>query len=133
MSVYASCTSAHLFAISRRTGTIDCVSTSTAERTADAIRAELLSAVDPKAPDERLLVELAAGAAALAFQVGVAADRLALILPATLEEPRKAAVVAKVLHDLAVVGNTLVRRVESTLSTAATLRLQRRLHRGAAE
>lgn len=107
------------------------VSSSAPARTTEAIRTELLAAVDPTCADERLLVELAAGAAAIAFQVGVAADRLAHVLPETLAEPKKAAIVAKVLHDIAVVENALVRRIESTLSTAATLRVQRRVHRGA--
>jgi hypothetical protein len=109
------------------------VSTSPVCRTTADIREELLSVVDPKAADEKLLVELAAGAAGLALQVNIAADRLAQVLPVVLEDPKKALAVARVLHDLAVLGNVLVRRVEGTLSTAATLRLQRRVHRGAAE
>lgn len=130
---YVPCTSAHLFAFSGPPGTIDGVSSPAPARTTDAIRTELLASVDPQAADERLLVDLAANAAGIAFQVGVAADRLAHVLPETLAEPRRAVAVAKVLHELAVVGNALVRRVESVLSTAATLRVQRRLHRGAGE
>lgn len=99
-------------------------------RTADEIRDELLSVLDPRAPDEKLLVEMAAGAAGLALQVNIASNRLAQVLPVVLEDPRKAALIAKVLHDLAVVGNTLVRRVQGALSTASTLRVQRRVHDG---
>lgn len=100
-------------------------------RLADTIRDELVATIDPAAADERLLVDLAANAASIAIQVNVATDRLAHVLPETLADPRRAVAVAKVLHELAVVGNTLVRRVESALSTAATLRVQRRVHRGA--
>jgi len=46
-------------------------------------------------------------------------------------EPRKAVVIARVLHDLVAVNNALARRVEGALSAAATLGLQRRVHRGA--
>lgn len=125
------CTGAHLFPISGRYWH-DRIVTPPARspRTADAIREELLTTADPKAADERLLIELAANAAAMALHVGGAADRLGEVLLQTLPEPRKAAVIAKVLHDLTVVGNTLCRRVENTLATAASLRLQRRIHRG---
>lgn len=88
----------------------------------------MLTAIDPKAPDERLLVELAASAAALSFQVGVAADRLAHVLPDVLADARRAAIVAKTLHDVVLVGNALARRIESLVSTVSTLRLQRRVH-----
>ncbi|MBX3230684.1 MAG: hypothetical protein KIT84_00590 [Labilithrix sp.] len=130
------CTSEHpeqLFPITGDPGTIDRVSSPTPARTADAIRAELLAGVDVTAADERLLVELAANAAAIALQTGVAADRLAHVLPGVLADARKAAMVAKTLHEVVMVGNALVRRIEGTLATAATLRLQRRVRRGSAE
>ena len=114
----------------REPGKIECVNTSSPARTADVIRAELLAGIDVTAADEKLLVELAANAAAIALQTGVAADRLAHVLPSLLADARKAALVAKTLHEVVTVGNALVRRIEGTLSTAATLRLQRRLRRG---
>lgn len=84
--------------------------------------------VDPRAADEKLLVELAAASASLALQLGVAAHRLAEVLPGTLAEPKRALAVTKVLAELSAVGSTLVRRVEGALTTAATLRVQRRVH-----
>lgn len=95
------------------------------------IRSDLLATIDPKAPDERLLTELAAEGAALGFKLGVATDQLAQLLPSVLGDPKKAVLVARVLHDLVTVHNALARRVEGALTTAATLRLQRRTHRGA--
>ena len=99
--------------------------------TLDGIRAELLSGVT--APDDHLLTELAASSAFLAFEVEIAAATLARVLPATLEDPRRAVAVARVFHDLATLGSVLVKRVEGALTTAATLRVQRRLHDGAAK
>lgn len=94
------------------------------------IRRELLATVDPKAADEKLLTEVAAEGAALGFKVGVATDQLAQLLPSVLGDPKKAVLIARVLHDLVTVHNALARRVEGALSAAATLRLQRRVHRG---
>ena len=98
--------------------------------TSDAIRGELLATVAPDAADERVLVELAASAAAIAFDVEIAAGQLAKVLPLTLSEPDKARAIARVLHDLAAIGNVLVRRVEGALTVASTLRVQRRLREG---
>lgn len=99
-------------------------------RTADAIRDELLADIDPKRPDEQLLLELAASTAAITFEIQVAAARLAQVLPGTLHDAKKAAAVVRVLHDLGRLGNVLVRRIEGSLTVASTLRLQRRLHEG---
>jgi hypothetical protein len=99
--------------------------------TMEGIRGELLRSVSPTAADERLLAELAASAASLVFEVELAAGLLAKALPSALADPRKAVVISRTLHDLASIGSVLVRRVEGTLSTAATLRIQRRLHGGA--
>lgn len=104
------------------------MSTSRPARTVDTIRSELLAGIDPKAPDERLLVELAANAATIALQVDVAADRLACALPDVLADARRAAVVAKTLRDVVLVGSALATRIENLVSTASTLRLQRRVH-----
>lgn len=95
----------------------------------DEIRAALLATIDPKAPDELLLVELAANAAAIAAQVDVASARLSHALPDVLADGRRAAIAARTLRDLVLVGNALARRVENLVSTSATLRLQRRAHR----
>lgn len=89
--------------------------------------------VDPKAADEQLVVQLAADAAGIAFQVGAATDRLARVLPDVLADARRAAEVARTLRDLVLVGSALTRRIESLVSTASALRLQRRLHRGRVE
>jgi hypothetical protein len=104
-----------------------------ASASAAEIRSELLAGTDPKVPDERLLMELAANAAIIAFQVDVAADRLSRVLPDVLADARRAAVVAKALHDVVLVGSALARRVEGALSAAAALRLQRRVHRARPE
>lgn len=97
------------------------------------IRHELLTSVEAKAPDEKLLIELAAEGAALAFKLGVATDQMTQLMSTVLADPKKAVSVARVLHDLVALQNALTRRVEGTLSTAAALRLQRRVRRGVAE
>lgn len=109
-------------------GSIEHVSPSTPVHAVDEIRTALLATIDPHAPDERLLVELAANAAAIAAQVDAAADRLSRALPDVLADARKAAVVAKTLRDVVLVGSALATRIENLVSTASTLRLQRRVH-----
>lgn len=101
--------------------------TVTPRRGADAIHAELLKSCTPGAPDEALLVELAATSASLVFQVEASANLLGQLLPTTLADPRRAVIVAKVLAELVSLTTALARRCEGSLSVAASLRSQRQL------
>jgi hypothetical protein len=87
-----------------------------------------LSRSFPDAPaDEQLLHDLAAERAGLAVALRDAQARLAVRLPALLGDARTAKVAASVLKDLLGADAMIASRIESSLSMAATLRLQRRM------
>ena len=86
----------------------------------------------PEAPDERLLVEITAGAASLVFQLEESAQVLAAVMPKCFSDPKRALALARTLEAVVGLSTSLTRRIESSLQVASALRAQRRIHRGAA-
>lgn len=78
------------------------------------------------APDERILNELVAKQLPVALLLHELEEQLAARMMAVMDDPRLALAVAKVLHDTAAMASAMSKRVQSTLSTAASLRAQRR-------
>ena len=96
-------------------------------RTVDAIRNELLAECSGGGADEVLLADLAASTAALVFAVESSTYALTGAMPSILHDSKRAVAVARTIQALVEIGTALVRRVESTLSTASALRTQRRI------
>jgi hypothetical protein len=80
--------------------------------------------VDP-APEEMLLYELVAGEQPLVEALRQAEISIAARLLAATTDPSLALAFAKALRELVTVKSALLRRTESVVSTAATLRAQR--------
>lgn len=96
-----------------------------AARGADAWRA--LDATSPDAAaDERILHELAAKQFPLALLLHELEAQLATRMVLVMDDPRLALALAKVLEQTVSMASAMSRRVQATLSTAASLRAQRR-------
>jgi hypothetical protein len=95
------------------------------ERGREARRA--LDQVCPDAaPDERILNELVAKQLPVALLLHELEEQLAARIMVVMDDPRIALAVAKVLRETAAMASAMTKRVQSTLSTAASLRAQRR-------
>ena len=77
------------------------------------------------APDEELILDLAADEVALVDALHLAAARLAAITIEVMHDSKTVLMVTRALREVVTTKSALSRRVEALLSTAATLRAQR--------
>lgn len=91
---------------------------------------EARRALDEAAPaaaaDERILHELIAKQLPIALMLHDLEEQLAARLGVVVDDPKLALAVAKILHETVVMASAMSKRIQSTLSTAAALRAQRR-------
>lgn len=78
------------------------------------------------AADERILHELVAKQLPIALMLHDLEEQLATRMLNLMDDPRLALAIAKVLRETAVMASAMSKRVQATLSTAASLRAQRR-------
>ncbi len=92
----------------------------------DQARRALDSASPEAAPDERILHELVAKQLPIVLLLHELEEQLAIRIKLSLDDPRLAFAVAKVLRETVMMASAMSKRVQGTLSTAASLRAQRR-------
>jgi ABC-type uncharacterized transport system substrate-binding protein len=78
--------------------------------------------------DEALLAKLAAGEVTTALQIQDLQDRLARRMMVLIDNPKSMLAISHVLRDVNVVLSAMTKRVSGTLTTASTLRAQRRFN-----
>lgn len=78
------------------------------------------------AADERILHELVAKQLPIALMLHDIEEQLAMRILNLMDDPRLALAIAKVLHETSILASATTKRIQSTLSTAASLRAQRR-------
>ena len=87
---------------------------------------EALAKMSPvAAPDEEMILDLAADEVALVDALHLAAARLAATTIEVMHDSKSVLVVTRALREVVTTKSALSRRVEALLSTAATLRAQR--------
>jgi hypothetical protein len=90
-----------------------------------------LAALEASAPDagagERIIHELVASQVALALAIGDTQVEVVARLGHFLNEPKNLVILARALRELTTLSNAVGRRIEGALSTASSLRAQRRL------
>ena len=83
--------------------------------------------------DEQLLLRLVGDSLPSAMMLGELTERMVVHLPALLDEPAALRALSTALRDTVAVRNSLLSRMQSVLTTVASLRGQRRFlerHRG---
>ena len=88
-------------------------------------RAALAKLSPSAAPDEELLLDLAAEEVALVDALHLAAARLAATTIEVMHDSKMLLAVTRALREIVTTKSALSRRVEALLSTASTLRAQR--------
>lgn len=78
------------------------------------------------AADERILHELVAKQLPIALMLHELEEQLASRIMGVMDEPHLALAVSKVLHETCMLASAMTKRIQGTLSTAASLRAQRR-------
>lgn len=96
-----------------------------------------LDEVSPDAAaDERILHELVAKQLPVALMLHDLEEQLAVRMLTLMDNPQLVLAVAKILRDTSTIASSMSKRIQAILSTAATLRAQRRflaLHQRAPE
>jgi hypothetical protein len=92
----------------------------------DAAQQALDEVCPGAAADERILHELVAKQLPIALMLHDVEEQLALRMMNLMDDPGLALAVVKVLRETATLASAATKRVQSTLSTAASLRAQRR-------
>lgn len=92
----------------------------------DEARRALDEAAPSAAADERILHELVAKQLPVALMLHDLEAQLAVRLGLVIDDPKLALAVAKTLRETIAMASAMSKRIQSTLSTAATLRAQRR-------
>jgi hypothetical protein len=78
--------------------------------------------------DEALLAKLASGEVSTALALQDLQDRLARRMMVLIDNPKSMLAISHVLRDVNVVLSAMTKRVSGTLTTASTLRAQRRFN-----
>jgi len=92
-----------------------------------AARAALEAASPDAGPGEQILFELIGHQTAIALSVLDAEGEVASRLEHFLDDPAKLVALSRALKELTGISNSVGRRVEGALTTASSLRAQRRL------
>ena len=101
-----------------------------------AARRALDDASPEAAADERILHELVAKQLPVALMLHDLEEQLAVRMLAIMDNPQLVLALAKILRDTSVIASSMSKRIQASLSTAASLRAQRRflaLHQHAPE
>lgn len=86
-----------------------------------------LDEVSPEAAaDERILHELVAKQLPVALMLHDLEEQLAVRMLAMMDNPQLVLALAKILRDTSVIASSMSKRIQAILSTAASLRAQRR-------